>query len=261
MSPLDGKIAVVTGARQGLGEATARRLARDGATVVVTDVQDTRELAEALGQLTGRPHHAEFLDVTDGDRFAALLDEVAERHGALDVLVNNAGVSQPQLPLTETTDATYERVMAVNARGVFNGVRAAGRIMAAAGGGRIVNIASYLGKRGLATFGVYSASKGAVISLTQVAAEELGPSGVTVNAVCPGTMVTQLMLDTLPATTGEENPDAEAWMRQYARDRVPVGRMGRPVDVAALVSWLASDDSAFMTGAALNLTGGEALYF
>ncbi|MFB6397441.1 SDR family NAD(P)-dependent oxidoreductase [Polymorphospora lycopeni] len=261
MKALTAKVAVVTGARQGLGEATARRLADDGATVVVADLQDPGALAAELEQRTGRRHAGVVLDVTDGRRLRAALDDVVARFGSLDVLVNNAGVSQPQLPLIETTDETYEHVMAVNARGVFNGIRAGGAIMAESGGGRIINIASYLGKRGLATFGVYSASKGAVISLTQAAAEELGPYGVTVNAVCPGTMVTQLMLDTLSATTGEENPDAEAWMRAYAGDRIPVRRMGRPADVAGLVSWLASDDSSYMTGAALNLSGGEALYF
>ncbi|MGM7774679.1 SDR family NAD(P)-dependent oxidoreductase [Arthrobacter sp. KNU-44] len=259
--PLKNKVAVVTGGRQGLGYGVAEALAADGATVVIADVEPADDAVLALQAASGRAHASRALDVRSGTQFEDLVRSVAEEHGTLDILVNNAGVSQPQVPITETTDETFQRVVSINLEGAFYGVRAAGRLMSEQGFGRIINIASYLGRRGMATFGVYSASKAAVIGLTQAAAEELGPAGVTVNAICPGTMWTQLMLSTLPATTGEANPDPVKFRREYAEAHIPVRRLGLPIDVGALAAWLASDNSAFMTGATLNLTGGEAVYF
>jgi NAD(P)-dependent dehydrogenase (short-subunit alcohol dehydrogenase family) len=258
---LDGKVAVVTGAGQGIGEGIARRFAAEGAVVVCADMDDPTPVAESLPpHAAGRESRAVEVDIADVDGVDALIADTIERFGRLDVLVNNAGTGYPIGPLLDADDEPVRRTIEVNILGTFFMSRAAGRVMREQGAGRIVNIASQYGKLAAANFGPYSASKAAVISLTQSLALELGQYGITVNAILPGTISTPAMY-TLAQMFHGEDVDFDAYLEDYAKETIPVGRVGQPADVAAMAAWLATDDASFTTGAALNVTGGEAVYF
>lgn len=254
---LDGKVAVVTGAARGLGAGVARHLAAAGARVIVTDVSAAAETASALPGGRGR---AARLDVTDAGQVQQLVSDVVTEHGRLDVWVNNAGVVHAPAPVLDTEPETLRRTMAVNAEGMLICSRAAGRVMADAGSGRIVNIASARAKVAWPGLGAYSASKAAVVALTQALALELGPSGVTVNAICPGTMWTEMARDAFALMAAEVGRPLEELMAEHVKG-IPVGRLGTPDDVGALAAFLASDAAGFITAAALNLTGGEDPFF
>jgi len=260
MTDLTGKVAIVTGGARGLGEGIVHRFAAAGATVVVADLTEGDSLVNRLPGGASR-HTSVRLDVSDADHFNTVVDDTVRLFGRLDIICNNAGVFDPEADLVDTPDSTFDRLMSVNVRGVFNGSRAAGKIMREQGSGRIINTASYIGKKALAGHSMYSASKAAVISLTQALAQELGPRGVTANAICPGTMLTPMWVESLPLFTGEPNPNPDFHSAAYAKQHIPAGRMGTGDDVGALAAFLASDDAAFINGAAINLTGGEAVWF
>jgi NAD(P)-dependent dehydrogenase (short-subunit alcohol dehydrogenase family) len=265
MSRLDNKVAIVTGAAQGLGEGIARRFADEGAVVVIADRTDARELAASMPPSAGGvAARAVVADVTNRDEFDSLIRGVAREHGRLDILVNNAGTYGVS-DIVDETDESFRRQFAVNTYSVFTSSRLAGRIMRDQGCGRIINTASHLGKVARKGYGVYSASKAAVIFLTQAVALELGRYGVTANAICPGTMATPL-LSTADGRPGMEyaaelGVDLDTAFRDYIDERIPVGRLGRAEDIGALAAFLASDEGGFITGAALNLTGGEQTFF
>ena len=252
---LEGRVAVVTGGARGLGAGVADRLARAGARVVIADVIDGSETAAGL---TGSDHEYRELDVTDTPAVERLMASVREELGSLDILVNNAGVSQPIGTVVDTPDEVIDRVFAVNVRGLIACSRAAARIMLEQGRGRIVNIASQTGRRAWPEWGVYSASKFAVVGITQAMAQELAPT-VAVNAICPGTMLTDM---TRTGMRGSLSPGdtVEASIERKAAT-IPFGRLGTPDDVGAMAAWLASDDCSFTTGATFNLTGGEEVFF
>lgn len=252
---LDGRVAVVTGGARGLGAGIADRLARAGARVVIADVTDGADTAAALD---GSGHEARELDVTDTSAVEALTRSVAADLGSLDILVNNAGVSQPIGTMVDTTDEVIDRVFAVNVRGVIACSRAAARIMLEQGRGRIINVASQTGKRAWPDWGVYSASKFAVVGITQVMAQELAPT-VAVNAICPGTMMTDMTRGGFSASLAEGDSLEKALAAKAAT--IPFGRLGTADDIGAMAAWLASDDCSFTTGATLNLTGGEEVFF
>jgi NAD(P)-dependent dehydrogenase (short-subunit alcohol dehydrogenase family) len=248
-------VALVTGAARGLGAGIARALAAEGAAVAGADV--------GWGEAEPPPGVARVdLDVTDEPAVGDAVERVERELGPLDVLVNNAAIMQPDLALVETPSDVLRDVFAVNVVGVLNCCRAAAPRMRERRGGRIVNIASQTGKVPWPRMGAYSASKAAVINLTQCLALELAPWRILVNCVCPGTMwsesgMTDVVLSREAAARGESLEDALA-----ARARtIPLGRLGTPEDVGAMVAWLASDEVAFTTGAALNLTGGEQVFF
>jgi 3-oxoacyl-[acyl-carrier protein] reductase len=230
-------------------------MARAGARVVVADVIDG---AETVAGLDGSGHSFRPLDVTDTAAVEAFMAAVKADTGSLDILVNNAGVSQPIGKVVDTPDDVLDRVFAVNVRGVIACSRAAARIMLAQGGGRIINIASQTGKRAWPDWGVYSASKFAVVGLTQVMAQELAPT-VTVNAICPGTMFTDMTRGGFGASLAPGDTLDAALARKAAT--IPMGRLGTADDVGAMAAWIASDDCSFTTGAAFNLTGGEEVFF
>jgi len=240
---LTGKVAIVTGAGRGIGEGIARKLAQDGATVVCADVNQT-DASNVASSLTPAGL-AMRLDVSNAADCDAVVNTVHERYGRLDILVNNAGINRDAM-LHKMTDEQWHQVIAVDLSGVFFMTRAASRIMRAAGSGRIVNIssASWMGNIGQAN---YAAAKAGVVGLSRTAAKELARSQVTVNAICPG------FIDTV-MTRGI--PDA---IREQQVAKIPLGRMGQPADVAAVVAFLASDEASYVTGEVINVGGGYVL--
>ncbi|MFC7165271.1 SDR family NAD(P)-dependent oxidoreductase [Halospeciosus flavus] len=246
----DGRTALVTGAASGIGRATAERLADEGATVVVTDVDEQNgeavvdEIETAGGDAVFRE-----LDVTDADAFDAVVQAVDERHG-LDVVVNNAGIAHPHATVEETDAETFERVLDVNVRGVWNGCQSALRVFKDRGEGAIVNVASLGGMIGLPRQGVYTLTKGAVLNFTRTVAAEAGPAGVRANAVCPGFVETEM---------GEsffEDADDPEEARERMERQYPLRRLGRPEEVAAAIAYLASDDASWVTGHGPVVDGG-----
>jgi NAD(P)-dependent dehydrogenase (short-subunit alcohol dehydrogenase family) len=260
MGRLDDRVALVTGGSRGLGEGIARHLAAEGAVVVCADVLDATETASSLpASPSGRKGKAVHLDVTDTAEVDEVIADVGREFGSLDILCNNAGVAQPIAHVVDTPDEVIDRVFAVNVRGVIACTRAAARLMKAQMRGRIINTASQVGKTAWPDWGVYSASKAAVIGITQVTAVELAPWNIQVNAICPGTMLTNM---TRTGMSGYLKDDMT--LEQMIADKeatIPMKRLGTPDDIGNLVAFLASDECSFTTGAAINLTGGEMVSF
>ena len=241
MGVLEGKAVVVTGGASGIGRATALQCAAEGAHVVIADVQDATSVVAAARQ---RNVHFQRTDVSVAAEVAALMRWVAGQHGRLDVLVNAAGVGGGSAPTAEYAEADFDRVIAINLKGVFLCMKHALAEMLLAGGGAIVNIASILGLVGMAQTPAYSAAKGGVVQLTKVAALEYASRNIRVNCICPGIIDTP-MLQGVPAAG-----------RQQLVERQPIGRLGRAEEIAATAVFLASDASAFTTGAVFAVDGG-----
>ena len=258
MAQLDGRIALITGAARGIGAATARRLARDGARLVLSDVDGVgvEKLAAELGGVAVRA------DVTNAADIARMVDEPYQRWGRLDVLFNNAGVIRLQ-PLLDVTEAEWNRVLDVNLKAVFFVLQAVARRMKTQSPmpgselrGKLIQTASIAGYRGgnhLMT--PYSASKAGVISLTRSAAQALAADRITSNCVCPGAVDTAMweQIDREWGALHGWGP-REAWKRRIAG--IPLGRPETPDDVAGVIAFLASADSDYMTGQAIKVDGG-----
>jgi NAD(P)-dependent dehydrogenase (short-subunit alcohol dehydrogenase family) len=245
---LSGKVAVITGGAAGIGFAYARRFIAEGARVVVADVADPGAAVDKL-DATGRALGVR-ADVSDAGSVRAMVEAALARFGRIDVLVNNAAVFatlKPQ-PFDEIPDAEWDRVMAVNVKGVWNCACAVVPAMRAQGGGRIVNVASAIVAKGTAMLMHYVTSKGAVVAMTRALARELGPDRITVNAVAPGL----IMSDTVQA-----NPDITAFQATAVMQARSLRRDAFPDDVEGTVVFLASDDSAFMSGQTLIVDGGS----
>ena len=245
---LAGKAAVVTGAAGGIGRGVALELAREGAAVIVSDLATARAGGEetvALIEAEGATAAFTPCDVTSADDCGALVDTALARFGRLDCAVNNAGIAVHK-PLAEISEDEYDRVLAVNLKGVFLGMRAQIPVLAERGGGAVVNIASVAGLMAVPLISPYTASKHGIIGLTRNAAMEYGTAGVRVNAVCPNAIRTPLM-DASP-------PD---FVAELIRPQA-IKRVGEPEEVGFAVAYLCSDRAAFVTGVALPVDGGFA---
>jgi 2-dehydro-3-deoxy-L-rhamnonate dehydrogenase (NAD+) len=243
---LEGRTAIVTGAARGIGLAIARRFVEEGAQVVMLD-RDAAAV-EAAAKRLGAAVTAVVADVTSTDDVDRAVGGTRERFGRLDVVVNNAGITGRSYPIWELTDEDWRQVLAVDLTSVFLVCRAAVRVMLAQGGGRIVNIASIAGKEGNPTLVPYSTAKAGVIGLTKALAKEVATRGILVHAVAPAVIETEIL--------GQMTRDTV----DLLVSKIPMGRVGRPEEVAALVAWLASDECSFSTGAVWDLSGGRATY-
>jgi NAD(P)-dependent dehydrogenase (short-subunit alcohol dehydrogenase family) len=241
---LEGTVAVVTGAGSGIGRTIAEAFHRHGARVVVADISgDEKRTAEALGDGAV----AVRADVTvDGD-VRDLIHTAVAAFGTVDILCNNAGIDGDLGPLGDCSEVNFDRVLAVNLKGVFLGMRHAIPVMVAGGGGSIINIASAAGLVGVPGMGAYCASKAGVIGLTRSAAVEYAPAGVRINAICPGPVDTPLI-----RAMAQTHPEAVT----AAEGVIPMGRLGRPEEIAAAAVFLASRDASYLTGVALPTDGG-----
>jgi NAD(P)-dependent dehydrogenase (short-subunit alcohol dehydrogenase family) len=242
-SDWEGKAVLITGAASGIGRATARQFAKEGARVVVADL-DLAGAEETIAGYSGSS--AIRCDVSNPADVAAAVAATVERCGGLDVLVNNAG-AVTVAPLTELTPEQFTRIQQVNIAGTFYGIKYAAPRIAERGGGAIVSTASDAGLRGTVTMGAYGASKAAVINLTQTAALELRPLGIRVNCVCPGLIATPMLdqiRDQFESMIGTSFDEVVA-MKQ--------GQLGEPEDIARAVLYLASPEAAFISGVALSV--------
>ena len=239
---LAGKVVVVTGAGKGIGQAIAERFGSVGSSVVVNDVDADSAEAVAAGIVeAGGSAVAAAADVSDGDAVAAMFDSVMETHGRVDVLVNNAGLVSPMLHFFDADEAWWRRIIDVNLTGHFLCCRRAARIMAKQGGGSIINMSSGGATRAHRSFTAYDASKGGIEALTRAMALDLGPYGIRVNALMPGS------IDTAGLNTEE---------RAYRGVNIPSGRIGDPFDMTGPALFLASDDASYVTGDVIKVDGG-----
>ena len=240
---LEGKVAIITGAAKGIGFATAQRFAEEGAKVIIADIG-----IEAVNGAVAKTPHAEgyAMDVTERASIQSVVDQVMQKHGCIDILINNAGITQ-DARLIKMTEAQFDTVIDVNLKGVFNCTQLIVPHMLEAGSGVVVNASSVVGLYG--NFGQtnYSATKFGVIGFTKTWARELGPKGIRVNAVCPGFIATEMLM-AMPKNILQDI-EKRSWL----------GRLGTPAEMANVYLFLASDEASYVNGVALEASGGISL--
>ena len=279
MYDLNGKVAIVTGAggKNGIGRAIATRLASEGADVVVTDISqsveairevDMRDGWEGLPSVVkeieamGRQSIGLFSDVSDSAQVDGMLRSVLDHFGKVDILVNNAG-SRPgkdRVPVIELEEEAFDEVMRVNVRGTYLCSRALARHMVERGsGGKIISISSGAGKKGIARYAAYCASKFAIVGFTQALAQELASDKINVNAICPGLVDTERVdfIASALAPEGESSEEHRAMMIRERNMRVPMGRVAVGEDIANMAAFLASNQSDYVTGLSISVSGGS----
>jgi len=254
---LAGRVAIVTGAGQGIGRGIALSLAKAGADVVVNDItlstaEDTAREVSALGRRSLVVH----TDVSHAAQVNQMVEHVLEELGDIHILVNNAGIAIPA-HITELSEDTWDRTMAVNLKSMFLCSKAVAPIMMDRKYGKIVNLSSKSGKKGGLWLTAYCASKFGVIGFTQSLAFDLAPYGINVNAICPGTVFTPLWDNVLKEAYAKKlNMDADQ-VRDYYTSKIPLGREVTMDEIGNVVVFLCSDESSYMTGQAINITGGQ----
>jgi NAD(P)-dependent dehydrogenase (short-subunit alcohol dehydrogenase family) len=254
MSRYAGKVAIITGASGGIGRATAKRLASEGASLLLTDLAGPG-LEESAQQAKGAARIETLaVDVSREDDVKRMVETAVARFGGLDFLVNNAGIEGAVCPLEEYPVEVFDKVLAVNARGVFLGVKHAAPALRRRGGGAIVNLASVAGLQGDPNIVGYIASKHAVIGITRSAAIALGPHQIRVNSVCPSPVETRMMRALEMGIGG--NAAAAEIVKKSMSERIPLGRYAEPDEVAALIAFLGSDDARFINGSQYTIHGG-----
>lgn len=272
MYDLRGKVALVTGAagKDGLGRAIALRLAQEGAKLAVNDLDRAQSRRGSLDDVVaeikalGQSALGVYADVTIAEQVEGMVVDTVDHFGRIDILVNNAGApaGKDRVPVVELEESAWDLVQNVNVKGSFLCSRAVARALIAQGqGGKIINISSQAGKQGVPRYAAYCASKFAVVGFTQALAHELGPHGINVNAICPGLIATERIDDMAAALApAGVSPAAQRQaMIDSAINRAVMGRMALTSDIADMAAFLASDQSAFLTGLSLSVTGGASM--
>ena len=278
MYNLTGKVALVTGAggKNGIGRAIATRLATEGADVAVNDITEHPYAADQTEwqglpdvvreiEAMGRRAISVVADVSDAKQVGEMVDQTVAHFGKIDILVNNAGTiaGKDRVPVIDLAEEDWDRVQRVNVKGVFLCSQAVARHLIAQGtGGKIINMSSVTGKQGSARYAAYSASKFAVIGLTQSLAHEMAPYGINVNAICPSLVDTERVGHLASALMPEDLP-ADEQRAEFARRNVaavPLGRLAEGTDVAKMAAFLASDEAAYLTGLSVTVSGGSMMY-